>query len=50
MGIAINDAVMMFKDGKVWPGGAKEWDWRLTGTRYRPIIQPADIEETLSPR
>ena len=36
-----------FKDCKVWPGGAKEWDWRLTGTRHQPGIQPADIEEIL---
>ena len=36
-----------FKDCKVWSGGAKEWDWRLTGTRHQPGIQPADIEEIL---
>ena len=37
-----------FKDCKVWPGGAKEWDWNLTGTRHQPGIQPADIEEILA--
>ncbi|MEG4504785.1 Mth938-like domain-containing protein [Microcoleus sp. F6_B4] len=36
-----------FKDCKVGPGGAKEWDWKLTGTRHQPGIQPADIEEIL---
>jgi hypothetical protein len=37
-----------FKDCKVWPGGAKEWDWNLTGTRHRPGTQPGDIEEILA--
>ena len=37
----------LFKDCKVWPGGSKEWDWRHTGTRHQPGIQPADIEEIL---
>lgn len=36
-----------FKDCKVWPGGAKEWDWGLTQTRHTPGIQPADLEELL---
>lgn len=36
-----------FKDCKVWSGGAKTWDWRLTGTRHQPGIQPSDIEEIL---
>ncbi len=36
-----------FKDGKLFPGGAREWDWRETGTRHVPGIQPADIEELL---
>ena len=33
------------KDFKLWPGGGREWDWRETGTRHEPGIQPADIEE-----
>jgi hypothetical protein len=37
-----------FKDCKVWPGGAREWDWNETGTRHRPGIQPADVEELLA--
>ena len=31
-----------FKDTKVFPGGAREWDWRETGTGHVPGIQPAD--------
>ena len=34
-----------FKDAKLYPGGAREWDWRETGTRHSPGIQPADVEE-----
>ncbi len=34
-----------FKDAKLYPGGAREWDWNETGTRHIPGIQPADIEE-----
>ncbi|NET56209.1 MAG: hypothetical protein F6K47_08530 [Symploca sp. SIO2E6] len=36
-----------FKDAKLYPGGAREWDWRETGTRHTPGIQPADVEELL---
>lgn len=36
-----------FKDVKVFPGGAREWDWRETGTRHIPGIQPADVAELL---
>ena len=36
-----------FKDAKLFPGGAREWDWRETGTRHRPGIQPADVAELL---
>ena len=33
------------KDAKLYPGGARAWDWRETGTRHRPGIQPADVAE-----
>ncbi len=33
------------KDFKLWPGGARPWDWRETGTRHVPGIQPADVDE-----
>lgn len=36
-----------FKDAKLYPGGAREWDWSETGTRHTPGIQPADVEELL---
>ena len=32
-----------FKDVKLWPGGARAWDWGETGTRHEPGIQPADV-------
>lgn len=35
------------KDAKLFPGGARVWDWRETGTRHVPGIQPADVEELL---
>lgn len=34
-----------FKDAKLYPGGAREWNWRETGTRHTPGIQPADVRE-----
>lgn len=37
-----------FKDAKLFPGGARDWDWRETGTRHVPGIQPADVEELLA--
>lgn len=36
-----------FKDAKLYPGGAREWDWRETGTAHTPGIQPADVRELL---
>ena len=35
-----------FKDAKVFPGGAREWDWRETGTHV-PGIQPDDVQELI---
>lgn len=37
-----------FKDVKLWPGGAREWDWSETGMSHDPGIQLADLEELLS--
>lgn len=37
-----------FKDVKLWPGGAREWDWAETGTSHNPGIQFADVEELLA--
>jgi len=36
-----------FKDAKIFPGGAREWDWHETGTRHVPGIQPADVQELI---
>lgn len=35
------------KDFKLWPGGAREWDWTETDTHHDPGIQPADLRELL---
>ena len=32
------------KDFKLWPGGAKAWDWRESNTHHRPGIQLQDIQ------
>jgi hypothetical protein len=37
-----------FKDVKLYPGGAREWDWKETGTQHSPGIQASDIEELLT--
>ena len=34
-----------FKDVKLFPGGARGWDWRETGTDHVPGVQPSDVEE-----
>ncbi len=36
-----------FKDVKLFPGGARAWDWNETGTRHEPGVQVADVEELL---
>ena len=36
-----------FKDAKVFPGGARAWDWNETGTRHTPGIQPVDVQELI---
>lgn len=36
-----------FKDAKLYPGGARAWDWNETGTSHTPGIQPADVDELL---
>ena len=48
MEVAIGDQVFRFKDCKVWPGGAVEWNWNDTGTQHEPGIQPTDVEELLA--
>jgi hypothetical protein len=36
-----------FKDARLYPGGARAWDWNETGTSHRPGLQPADVRELL---
>ncbi|UCG52335.1 MAG: Mth938-like domain-containing protein [Candidatus Latescibacterota bacterium] len=36
-----------FKDAKLYPGGAREWDWNETGTRHVPGVQSADVQELI---
>ncbi len=36
-----------FKDAKLFPGGARAWDWRETGTHHAPGIQLADVAELI---
>lgn len=37
-----------FKDVILHPGGAAVWDWAVTGTRHRPGIQPADVDQAVA--
>ena len=41
------DGLGTVKDAKLYPGGARAWDWAETGTRHRPGIQPADVTELI---
>lgn len=37
-----------YKDAKLWPGGAREWDWTETGTSHRPGTSVADVDEVMA--
>lgn len=37
-----------YKDVKLWPGGARTWDWTDHGTDHAGGIQPGDVRELLS--
>ena len=41
------EGYLPFKDAKIFPDGARQWDWRETGTRHVPGIQPADVRELI---
>ena len=45
--LEIEEREQPFKDAKLYPGGARAWDWNETGTSHTPGIQPADVEELL---
>lgn len=34
-----------FKDCRIWPNNAEEWDWNKTGTRHKPGIQIEDLAD-----
>lgn len=35
------------RDAMLFPGGAREWDWRVHGTGHRVGIRPADVRALL---
>jgi hypothetical protein len=35
------------RDVMLYPCGGREWDWRETGTRHHPGIQPVDVKELI---
>ena len=39
------DGYQPFKDVKLFPGGAKAWNWQETGTQHSPGVQYSDVEE-----
>lgn len=41
----VDAAGASFKDAKLFPGGARVWDWNETGTRHIPGIQRSDVGE-----
>lgn len=47
MEVSVAGEKRRFKDCKIWPDGARAWDWGETGTGHSPGIQPADFEELL---
>jgi hypothetical protein len=46
--VDIDGAPASFRDARLYPGGARAWDWRETGTRHVPGTQIADVEELLA--
>jgi hypothetical protein len=46
-GQIVDSAGGVFKDVRLFPGGAEEWDWRRTGTRHDPGIQTADLADLM---
>lgn len=47
-GQIVDSSGRVFKDARLFPGGAEEWDWRKTGTRHDPGIQISDLEDLLA--
>ncbi len=45
--VRIGSQRLQFRDCKIWPTGAEEWDWNTSGTRHQPGIRLAAVEEIL---
>jgi hypothetical protein len=43
----VRDACPQCTNAKLFPGGARAWDWTESGTSHEPGIQPGDVEELL---
>lgn len=37
----------IYKDVKIFPGGARKWKWTETGTHHQPGVQFEDVAELL---
>ena len=42
------DGYTPFKDVKLFPGGAKAWNWQETGTQHYPGVQYSDVEDLVN--
>lgn len=47
-GQIVDSSGRTFKDARLFPGDVEEWDWRKTGTRHDPGIQPADLADLVA--
>ena len=47
MQVNIQGKEYAFKDCKIWPEDASNWDWNLTGTSHDTGVQPDDIKDIL---
>lgn len=45
--VTVEGETRRYRDAKIWPGGAREWDWNETGTDHGVGIQVADLEEVV---
>lgn len=43
--IEVEDPEGSYKDAKLFPGGARAWDWNETGTEHVPGVQVSDVRE-----
>jgi len=42
--VRVENQTNRFKDVMLYPGGAKEWDWNVSGTHHEPGILIADLQ------